>query len=182
MGAVLLTERCRCHRYQSKKITEIDNPFDDEAARIIHEQNVTEQQARDFVVLRYLKEGDTRALAHWMEGDYFPSEAVRRLFSFMLQPVRTDSDDPDKNYTCSLEAVPFELKAKRRDGKRGAPKNPVSDERNQAISDYYDRRMTEIGVGHYETIIAELVDLLKPDINESAIREAIKNRSPKSGS
>lgn len=100
----------------------------------------------------------------------------------MLQPVRTDADDPDKNYTCSLEAVPFELKAKRRDGKRGAPKNPVSDERNKAISDYYDRRMTEIGVGHYETIIAELVDLLKPDINESAIREAIKNRSPKSGS
>ena len=42
--------------------------------------------------------------------------------------------------------------------------------------------MTEIGVGHYETIIAELVDLLKPDINESAIREAIKNRSPKFGS
>ena len=116
------------------------------------------------------------------EGDYFPSEAVRRLFSFMLQPVRTDADDPDKNYTCSLEAVPFELKAKRRDGKRGAPKNPVSDERNQAISDYYDRRMTDIGVGHYETIIAELVDLLNPDINESAIREAIKNRSPKSGS
>lgn len=116
------------------------------------------------------------------EGDYFPSDAVRRLFSFILQPVRTDADDPDKNYTCSLEAVPFELKAKRRDGKRGAPKNPVSDERNQAISDYYDRRMAEIGVGHYETVIAELVDLLKPDINESAIREAIKNQSPKSGS
>ena len=109
-------------------MTEIDNPFDGEAARIIHEQDVTEQQARDFVVLRYLKEGDTRALAHWLEGDYFPSEAVRRLLSFMLQPVRTDADDPDKNYTCSLEAVPFELKAKRRDGKRGAPKNPVSDE------------------------------------------------------
>jgi len=109
-------------------MTEIDNPFDGEAARIIHEQDVTEQQARDFVVLRYLKEGDTRALAHWLEGDYFPSEAVRRLLSFMLQPVRTDADDPDKNYTYSLEAVPFELKAKRRDGKRGTPKNPVSDE------------------------------------------------------
>jgi hypothetical protein len=42
--------------------------------------------------------------------------------------------------------------------------------------------MAEISVGHYETVIAELVDLPKPDINESAIREAIKNRSPKSGS
>jgi hypothetical protein len=78
--------------------------------------------------------------------------------------------------------VPFELKAKRRDGKRGAPRNPVSDERNQAILDCYDRRMAEIGVGGYESVITDLVELLKPDINESAIREAIKDRSPKSGS
>lgn len=163
-------------------MTEINNPFDGEAARLFHDQGVTEQQARDYVVLRYLKVGDTRALAHWLEGNYCPSEAVRRLLSFMLQPVRVDADDLDKTYTCSLEAVPFELKAKRRDGKRGAPKNPVSDERNQAISNYYDRRMAKIGVGNYETVIVELVDLLKPDINESAIREAIKNRSPKSGS
>jgi hypothetical protein len=163
-------------------MTEVDNPFDGEAARLFHEQGITEQQARDFVVLRYLKEGDTRALAHWLEGNYFPSETVRRLLSFMLQPVRPDADDPNKNYTCSLEVVPFELKAKRRDGKRGAPKNPVSDERNQAILDYYDRRMAEIGAGNSDSVIADLVELLKPDIKESAIREAVKNRSPKSGS
>jgi hypothetical protein len=163
-------------------MTEIDNPFDGEAARLFHGQGVTEQQARDFVVWRHLKIGDTRALAHWLEGDYCPGELVKRLLSFMLQPVRPDADDPNKNYTCSLEAVPFELKAKRRDGKRGAPRNPVSDERNQAILDCYDRRMAEIGVGGYESVITDLVELLKPDINESAIREAIKDRSPKSGS
>ena len=163
-------------------MTDIDNPFDGEAARLFHGQDVTEQQARDAVVLRYLKVGDTRALAYWLKGNYCPGETVRRLLSFMLQPVRPDADDPNKNYTCSLEAVPFELKAKRRDGKRGAPRNPVSDERNQAILDCYDRRMAEIGVGGYESVITDLVELLKPDINESVIREAIKNRSPKSGS
>ena len=163
-------------------MTDIDNPFDGEAARLFHGQGITEQQARDAVVLRYLKVGDTRALAYWLKGNYCPGETVRRLLSFMLQPVRPDADDPNKNYTCSLEAVPFELKAKRRDGKRGAPRNPVSDERNQAILDCYDRRMAEIGVGGYESVITDLVELLKPDINESVIREAIKNRSPKSGS
>jgi hypothetical protein len=163
-------------------MTEIDNPFDGEAARLFHGQGVTEQQARDAVVLRYLKVGNTRALAHWLERDYCPGEVVRRLLSFMLQPVRADADDPDKTYTCSLEAVPFELMAKRRDGKRGAPKKPVSDEQNQAILDCYDRRMTEIGVGGYESVITDLVELLAPDINESAIKEALKARSPKSRS
>jgi hypothetical protein len=163
-------------------MTEIGNPFDGEAARLMQQQSVTEQQARDYVVLRYLKIGDTRALAHWLEGDYCPGEPVRRLLSFMLQPVRADANNPEKTYTSSLEAVPFELQAKRRNGKRGAPRNPVSDERNQAIFDYYDRRMAEIGVGGYESVITELKQLLAPYINESAIREAIKNRSPKSGS
>jgi hypothetical protein len=163
-------------------MTEIDNPFDGEAARLFHGQGVTEQQARDAVVLRYLKDGKTEALAHWLMSDYTLGPKVKEFLSYMLQPVRPDADDPNKNYTCSLEEVPFELKAKRRDGKRGAPRNPVSDERNQAILDCYDRRMAEIGVGGYESVITDLVELLKPDINESAIREAIKDRSPKSGS
>jgi hypothetical protein len=102
--------------------------------------------------------------------------------SYMLQPVRVDADDPQKTYTSSLDAVPFELKAKRRDGKRGAPRNPVSDERNRVILENYDRLMDEHGKRGYKNAIYELVELLKPDIKESAIREAIKARSPKSGS
>lgn len=162
-------------------MTEIDNPFDGEAARLFHEQGITEQQARDAVVLRYLKVGDTRALAHWLEAGYCPGEPVRRFLSFMLQPVREDVGGPEKTYVCSPDIVPFELKAKRRDGSRGAPRNPVSDERNQTIYDYYVRRMAEVGAGGYESVIADLVTLLGPDIKESAIREAIKARSPKSG-
>lgn len=34
-------------------MTEIDNPFDGEAARLFHKQGVTEQQARDAVVLLF---------------------------------------------------------------------------------------------------------------------------------
>jgi hypothetical protein len=163
-------------------MTEIDNPFDGEAARFFHEHSVTEQQARDHVVLRYLKLGDTRALAHWLERDYCPGEPIRRLLSLMLQPVRVDAVDPNKTYPISLDDVPFELEAKRRNGKKGAPKNPVSDERNQAIQDCYDRLMSEIGAGGYESVIAELFARLGPEIEENAIREAIKKRSPKSKS
>ena len=162
-------------------MTAIDNPFDGEAARLQGHENITEQQARDCVVLRYLKLGDTRALAHWLEAGYSPGEPVRRFLSFMLQPVREDVGDPKQTYVCSPEIMPFELKAKRRDGSRGAPRNPVSDERNKAVYDYYTRRMSEIGAGGHESVIAELVTLLGPDLKESAIREAIKARSPKSG-
>ena len=162
-------------------MTEINNPFDGEAARLMLQPGVTEQHARDYVILRYLNLGDTRALAHWLEGDYRLGREVKRLLSFMLQPERVDADDPARTYTCSFEVVPFELKAKRRDGKRGAPRNPVSDERNRVIGEYYDRLMTEIGKGGHESTIAQLIEQLGPDINESAIREAIKARSPKSG-
>jgi hypothetical protein len=60
MGAALLPERCRRNRDRNAEMTEIDNPFDGEAARLFHQQGVTEQQARDDVALRYLKVGDTR--------------------------------------------------------------------------------------------------------------------------
>lgn len=163
-------------------MTEIDNPFDGEAFRAMQQPNVTEQNARDYVVLRYLNLGDTRALAHWLERDYSPGNEVKRMLSFMLQPSRVDAEDPAKTYTCSFDAVPFELKAKRRDGKRGAPRNPVSDEKNKIIEENYDQLMARIGKGGHESAVAELVEQLGPDIIESAIREAIKSRSPKSGS
>ena len=37
------------------------NPFDGGASRIMLEKGVTEQQARDGIVLRYLKDGNTEA-------------------------------------------------------------------------------------------------------------------------
>ncbi len=99
-------------------MTEIDNPFDGEAARIVREQGVTEQIARDFVVLRHLLSGDTRALAFWLERDYRPGEPICHLLAYMLQPVREDAEDPTKTFTCSPDLVPFELKAKRLQDKR----------------------------------------------------------------
>jgi len=162
-------------------MTEIDNPFDGEAFRAMQQPNITEQIARDYVVMRYLKLGDTRALAHWLERDYNPGKLVKKMLSFMLQPTRVGAEDPSKTYSCSFEAVPFELKTKRRDGKRGAPRNPVSDEKNRIVGENYDLLMAEIGKGGHESAIAQLIEQLGPDINESAIREAIKARSPKSG-
>ena len=162
-------------------MTEIDNPFDGEATRIIREQGATEQIARDFVVLRHLLSGDTRALAFWLERDYCPGEPIRRLLAYMLQPVREDTEDPTKTFTCSPDLVPFELKAKRRGGKRGTFSDPVVAERNTAILEMYQRLYDEIGTGGYESAIAALKDELGPHVSESKITEATKERSPKSG-
>ncbi len=162
-------------------MTEIDNPFDGEAARIVRDRGGTEQNARDLVVLRYLLSGDTRALAFWLERDYCPGKPVRILLAYMLRPVREDTEDPTKTFTCSPDLVPFELKAKRRGGKRGTFPDPVVAERNTAILEMYQRLYDKIGKGGYESAIAEMKDELGPHISESMIREATKERSPKSG-
>ena len=162
-------------------MTEIDNPFDGEAARLIRDQNVTEQQARDFVVRSHLMSGDTRALAFWLERDYCPGEPIRRLLAFMLQPVRADAEDPKKKFTSSLDNVPFELVAKRRRRQRGRHRDPVADERNMATREMYELELERIGSGGHESAIKELSDQLGPHIKESAIKEAVKKRSPKSG-
>lgn len=161
-------------------MTEIDNPFDGEAARLIRDQNVTEQQARDCVVLRHLMSGDTRALAFWLERDYCPGKPIRRLLAYMLQPVRADAEDPKKTFTCSPVRVPFELVAKRRRKRRGRHRDPVADERNMATREKYELALGRIGSGGHDSAIKELSDQLGPHIKESAIREAVKKRSPKS--
>ncbi len=171
----------RSDRVESSSMTEIDNPFDGEAARIVRERGVTKQIARDLVVLRHLLSGDTRALAFWLERDYCPGEPVRHLLAYMLQPVREDTDDPNKTFTCSPDLVPFELSAKRRGGTRGRHTDPVVAERNSAISEMYQRIYTEIGAGGSESAIEEMIEELGPHVGENMIREAIKARSPKSG-
>lgn len=160
---------------------EIDNPFDGEAARLFANQDITEQQARDYVVRRYLMLGDTRALAHWLlHDDYSPGEAIKKLLSYMFQPERFDKEDPTINYICDTGKVPYKLIAKKRVGKAGRKTDPETAERNQAIFNKYNKRLENIGFGGSESVISELVDELGPENTESMIREAIKKRSPKS--
>ena len=161
-------------------MAEVDNPFDGEAARLVREQNVTLQEARDAVVLRYLKSGNTQALAHWLMTDYRPGGTVALMLSYMLQPERQLDGDEGQIVTCSPEVVPFELKAKKRLGSRGRKSDSVAAERNQAIYDLYQKLLTDIGPGGSDSAIAELEDLLGPEISPSMIREAVKERSPKS--
>lgn len=159
---------------------EVDNPFDGEANRLLREQSVTLQQARDFVVLRYLKSGNTQALAHWLMEDYQPGRTVARMLSYMLQPERQLDRREGKIVTCSPEVVPFELKAKKRGGGRGRKSDSAAAERNQAIYELYKKLLADIGPGGSDSAIAELEGFLGPEITQSMIKEAIKDRSPKS--
>jgi hypothetical protein len=161
-------------------MTEIGNPFDGEAARLMQQQSFTEQQSRDFVVWRYLKIGDTRALAHWLMADYQPGAGVAVLLSYMLQPERHDANDTKKTNEIDAGMVPYGLTSFPRAGQKGRRPDPTAAERNQAIKGLYDEHMLVIGPGGHESAIATLKELLGPDINESAIKEALKARSPKS--
>lgn len=163
-------------------MTEIDNPFDGEASRIMQIHGATEQIARDAVVMRYLKEGNTEALAHWLMTDYKLGRLAAALLSYMLQPKRIVDGDPCNVVEIDPNIIPYELTATNRLGRKGPKSDSISAERNQAINDIYKAQMASIGKGGHDSAIAELVELLKPDIKENAIREAIKNRSPKSGS
>jgi hypothetical protein len=156
-----------------------DNPFDGEAKRIMRSKGLSLSEARDCVVNRYLRNGRTEALAFWLERDYQPGLDVRNLLSLMLQPIRVDSNDPDKEFPVPLEQVRYELVAKDRSSKRGPRQDPVAHERNSAIRDYYHRRTAELGPGSSESVILELSEM--PGLSESMVREAIKVRSPKSG-
>jgi hypothetical protein len=100
-------------------MTEIDNPFDGEAARLFHGQGVKEQQARDAVVLRYLKDGNTEALAHWLMSDYRPGATVAVFLSYMLQPERQVNGDPRNVVTSDPNIIPYQLIATNRHGHRG---------------------------------------------------------------
>ena len=160
-------------------MTEADNPFDGAANRLMLERNATEQDARDLVVLQYLLEGDTRALAHWLERDYCPGKEVRRYLSFMLQPVRSDKNDPSLESIIRRDLVPYALESKRRDGRQGRPRDRVSEERDRALRELYDVKKTEIGPGGSDSTVLEMAALLEPEIKKSAIREALKSRSRK---
>lgn len=162
-------------------MTEVDNPFDGEAVRLVREQSVTLQEARDAVVLRYLKSGNTQALAHWLMTDYQPGRTVALMLSYMLQPERQVEGGEEQIVTCSPEVVPFELKAKRRTRNRGRKFDSIAAERNQAIYDLYKKLLADIGPGGSDSAIAELEDLLGPEISPSMIKEAVKVRTPKSG-
>ncbi len=160
---------------------EIDNPFDGEAVRLIRDQGMKGSDALDEVVLRYLRQGDTRPLAHWLVAGYCPGEEVRLLLSAMLQPDRETADEAQKVISFDPEEVPYWLEPKRRDGKKGRKRDLVSDERNQVIDDAYRQRLDEVGPGGSDSVIAEMVEEFGPVVSESMIREAIKNRSRKSG-
>jgi hypothetical protein len=77
-----------------------DQPWTIEADIIATVFDKTEAEAIDIVIWRYLKKGQTSALAWWLYEGYVPSEWVLKGVACMLEP-----GDVDKN------RVPFELLA-----------------------------------------------------------------------
>ena len=155
----------------------IDNPFDAEAVRLMNLREVTEEVARNVVILKYLKAGDTRPLAYWLPDGLTLHPDVRVFLSAMLQPERMAEGNPEKAYSITPEQVPYALRPVRRDGQMGRPRDMEVEERARAVCDYYDMRMVSIGRGGHDAVITEITDIVKPYLSRSWVLEVVKERS-----
>ena len=87
--------------------------------------------ARDFVILQWLAQGDTRPYSDFTARGHQPGREVTRYIGMMLNP----SDDTEKEIPCRLEV--------RHRGRRGRPVNPQTAVRDGLIFDQVTRMKAE---------------------------------------
>ena len=128
----------------------------------------TIEYCRDFVVLRYLLDGDTRPLAALLASGRAPGPAVLRYLSAMLQPADGTEDK-----------VPFRLNVKDRLQQKGARHDPEIMWRDFLLSKNVEREMNE--GGKYEWHAIPNVASMLPNAEKAyqTVRDAYDKRHPK---
>ncbi len=128
----------------------------------------TIEYCRDFVVLRYLLDGDTRPLAALLASGRAPGPAVLRYLSAMLQPADGTEDK-----------VPFRLNVKDRLQRKGARHDPEIMWRDFLLSKNVEREMNERG--KYEWHAIPNVASMLPNAKKAyqTVRDAYDKRHPK---
>jgi hypothetical protein len=139
-------------------------PWTIEAELIADARKISTKDAVDLVIVRYLRTGDTRALAWWLYEGHTMSERARKFIAVMLQP----------GSKATTEAVPFELAAKTRTPKRGRPKKgPEPSLRDWLLFRFIYNFMQDRGPGQYDAAITELAEL--QGIERATIKRAYEN-------
>jgi len=137
-----------------------DRPWTIEADIIGTIREIDENEAADVVIVRYLKAGDTRALAWWLYEGHCPSPIVLKYIACMLQPGKADTNH-----------IPFELISKSRTPRRGRPKKrPEQNLRDWLIYKEVSNLIHDMGRGSYDAAIAKVAEL--QGLNEYVVKRA----------
>ena len=106
-------------------------PWDIHVDQRIKENNLTQNQARDVVIIEWLRKGDTTPFTAFVSAGHTPSIDIIKYVALMMNPP----EGTDK-------LVPFSLKTSPR-GRKGRPPDPVIEARGKLSAQYVERLMKE---------------------------------------
>jgi len=145
-----------------------DTPWGSDADFFHRMTDETPEYCRDFVILRYLMDGDTRPLAALMALGRAPSPAVLKHLAAMLHPAEG-----------SEEKNPISLVRKRRNGKAGPYPNPELKWLGNLQSEQVKIKMAE-GANYEFEAIPEVAKMLPNGLKaEQTVRDAYDLRNPR---
>lgn len=146
----------------------LDTSWGSEAAYYHRMSGEPIECTRDFVILRYLFDGDTRPLAALLVSGHAPGPAVLRHLSKMLQPADGTEDK-----------IPFRLDVKDRLGRKGRRRDPEIPWRNFLISKNVEREIAEGEKYEFDAILN--VASMMPNAHKAyqTVRDAYDERHRK---
>ena len=104
--------------------------WDIEADLLSRLEHLQLSAARDRVILRWLRGGDLKPFAEWVQDGHSPSEPVLRMLAWMCSGPSNASEVPSD----IANRTPYFLEPTRRDGKPGRPKDLINDIRDLLIA------------------------------------------------
>jgi hypothetical protein len=145
-----------------------DTPWGSEADYYHRMTDETSEYCRDFVILRYLMDGDTRPLAALMMLGRAPGPAVLRHLAAMLHPAEG-----------SEVKIPISLVRKRRNGKAGPYPNPENKWRDTLLAEHMEMLIAKGAKYEFEAV-PEVANMLpNPLTAEQTVRDAYDLRNPR---
>jgi hypothetical protein len=135
------------------------NAWTIEAEMVSSVKDIPHTEAIDLVIVRYLRFGDTRALAWWLDEGHTPSPATLKYTACMLQP----------GSGASTKSFPYELITKSRTPKRGRPtKRPEENLRDWLIYKNVKHFMDKAGPASYDAAITDTAAL--QGLNQAVVK------------
>jgi hypothetical protein len=145
-----------------------DTPWGSETDFYHRTTDETFEKCRDFVILRYLKAGDTRPLAALMALGRAPGPEVLKHLADMLHPAEGSEDE-----------FPISLVRYRRNRKAGPYRNPENSWRDFLLSEQVKMKMAE-GAKYEFGAISKVAEMLPNPLKaEQTVRDAYDLRNPR---
>ena len=135
-------------------------PLDIHVDQRIKENNLTQNQARDVVIIEWLRKGDTTPFTAFVSAGHTPSIDIIKYVALMMNPP----EGTDK-------LVPFSLKASPR-GRKGRPPDPAIEARGKLSAQYVERLMKE--GKSYDEALFEVAEVLGEGLDSDIPRDTVE--------